>query len=76
MTKRDRWSERLRCPNCGATDIVVLSQASPSSQAYHAGDENVRVETAPSEFRAEITDLGCEFFCVNCGALAKHEISK
>jgi predicted RNA-binding Zn-ribbon protein involved in translation (DUF1610 family) len=73
MTERDRWSERLRCPECGATGIVVLSQATAASRAYHAGDENARVETVPSEFRAEVTDLGCQFFCVSCGALAEHE---
>jgi hypothetical protein len=72
MTERDRWTERLSCPNCGVTGSVVLSQANPASQAYHAGDENVRVEVGPTEFRAVVTDLGCQFYCANCDALAAH----
>ena len=76
MTERDQWSERLRCRECGATSSVVLSQASPDSQAYHdKSDQNVRVETVLSDFRAEVTDLGCRFYCAGCGALADHEIS-
>jgi hypothetical protein len=72
MTERDGWRERLICPNCGATGSVVPSQANPASQAYHAGDENVRVEAVPTEFRAVVTDLGCQFYCTSCGALAVH----
>jgi len=75
MTKCDRWSELLRCPNCRATGIVILSQASLASRAYHDGDENVRAETVPSEFRAVVTDLGCQFFCASCGVSAEHENS-
>jgi predicted RNA-binding Zn-ribbon protein involved in translation (DUF1610 family) len=72
MTDRDRWTERLRCPNCGLTGSVVLSQANPANQAYHEGDENVRVEMAPAEFSVVVSDLGCQFYCASCGALAHH----
>ena len=73
MTKRDQWSESLRCPRCGATGAVVLSQANPNSDAYHDGrDQNVRVETGSSEFRTVVTYNGCQFYCVSCGALAEH----
>jgi hypothetical protein len=47
MTERDRWMECLHCPNCGVAASVALSQANPASPAYHAGDENVRIEIAP-----------------------------
>jgi hypothetical protein len=72
MTDRDRWTERLHCPNCGVTGGVVLSQANPASQAYHGGDENVRVDVAPAGFRTVVSDLGCQFYCANCDALANH----
>ena len=76
MTERDQWSERLRCRECGATSSVMLSQASSDSQAYHdKSDQNVRVETVLSDFLAKVTDLGCQFFCARCGALAAHENS-
>ena len=75
MTKRDHWQERLLCPKCAVTGIVVLSQARLDSRAYHEGDENVRVETLPSEFRAEATDLGSQFFCISCDTLAGYETS-
>jgi hypothetical protein len=72
MTQRDQWSEKLRCPNCSAAGSVRLSQANPASAAYHDGDENVRVEFTPAGFNAEVSDMGCRFFCANCGALAHH----
>jgi hypothetical protein len=73
MTERDEWSERLRCPSCGATGRVALSQANPHSDAYHGGrDQNVRVETGHGKFRAVVTDMGSQFYCVGCGTLAEH----
>ena len=75
MTERDQWSEILRCSSCGATGHVVLSQANPNSDDYHDGrDQNVRVETGTGEFQTVVTDNGCQFFCVRCGALAEHLI--
>ena len=73
MTKRERWTERLRCPICNVTGSVELSQAASTSQAYHDGtDQNVCVEIVPAEFKVAVTDLGCEFYCASCGALADH----
>jgi hypothetical protein len=73
MTERDQWTERLRCPNCGTDGRAVLSQASPNSPAYHDGtDQNVRVELTPSGFRFTVSDLGCKFYCADCGAPAYH----
>ncbi len=73
MTPRDLWSEGLRCERCGATATVVLSQSKPDSEAYHDGrDQNVRAEIVPASFTAEISDMGCRFYCVACGTLASH----
>jgi hypothetical protein len=72
MTDRDKWTELLRCPNCRATARVELSQASPASRAYHDGDQNVRVEFAPSKFRVAVTEFGCQFYCASCGVSAHH----
>jgi predicted RNA-binding Zn-ribbon protein involved in translation (DUF1610 family) len=73
MIDRDKWTEMLRCPNCGATAMVKLSQANPASPAYRdGGDQNVRVELAPSEFRVVVTELGCQFYCASCGVSAHH----
>jgi predicted RNA-binding Zn-ribbon protein involved in translation (DUF1610 family) len=74
MPERDRWTEVLRCSNCGASARAVLSQENPTSPAYHDGtDQNVRVELAPSGFSAVITEHGPKFYCVNCGVLAHHD---
>lgn len=51
---------------------VELSQA--TGHTYHNGtDQNVLVELAPVEFRIVTSDLGSQFHCVGCGALAKHK---
>jgi hypothetical protein len=72
VTERDKWAERLQCPRCGMAASVELSQA--TGEAYHDGtDQNVRVELAPVEFRVETSDLGSQFYCVGCGALADHK---
>jgi hypothetical protein len=70
--QRDQWTEHLLCPNCRATGSAVLSQANPESEAYHAGDENVQSEAFYGAFRLDVTDLGCQFYCVRCGVLADH----
>jgi hypothetical protein len=73
MTERDRWTERLRCLSCGANGNAVLSQASPSSAAYHDGtDQNVHVELVQIGFKSIVTDLGCQFYCTECATLAYH----
>jgi hypothetical protein len=72
MIDRDKWTEVLQCPRCEATAMVKLSQANPASPAYHDGDQNVRVELAPSEFQVAVTELGCQFYCASCGVSAHH----
>ena len=73
MTGRDQWTETLRCPNCGMSGTVVLSQARPDSQAYHDGtDQNVRPELVPPGFRSAAHEFGCDFYCAKCGSLAHH----
>jgi hypothetical protein len=73
MTERDQWTECLRCPNCEATGRAVLSQASPTSPAYHDGtDQNVRVEFVPIGFKSVVAEFGCEFYCAECGVMADH----
>jgi hypothetical protein len=74
MAERDQWTERLTCSKCGATGNALLSQASPTSPAYHDGtDQNVRVELVPIGFNSVGTEFGCEFYCANCGAVAHHD---
>jgi hypothetical protein len=68
--ERDRWTECLRCPNCGATGRADLSQANPASHSYHDGtDQNVRVELVPIGFKSVVTEFGFEFYCAECGVL-------
>jgi hypothetical protein len=74
LTERDQWSERLRCRHCGATGGADFSQTSPTDPAYHdRTDQNVRVELTPVGFKPAVNELGCQFFCAGCGALAEHE---
>jgi transcription elongation factor Elf1 len=71
-TERDKWTEQLQCPRCGIAGAVELSQA--TGLTYHDGtDQNVLVELAPVEFRVVTSDLGSQFHCLDCGALAKHK---
>jgi hypothetical protein len=73
MADRDQWTERLHCPKCGTTGRAVLSQENPNSQAYHDGtDQNVQVEAVAGGFRSTASDLGCMFFCSDCGDPADH----
>jgi hypothetical protein len=53
-------------------DTVEFSQA--IAHTYRDGtDQNVLVELVPIEFRVVTSDLGSQFHCVGCGALAKHK---
>jgi hypothetical protein len=72
MTERNQWTEQLRCRKCKVIGSVGLSQAKPDGRADHDEDQIVRVEIAPTEFAVVVTDLGCEFYCANCGAIAHH----
>jgi hypothetical protein len=69
----DKWTERLRCPQCRLPASVRLWQAKPDSPAYHDGlDQNVHVQETPAGFRTVVSELGCEFYCAGCGSLAHH----
>ncbi len=63
----------LDCPKCGTAGVVKLSQA--NGQAYHDGDQDVRVELVPDGFRVVMTEFGSNFYCATCGASADHKRS-
>jgi hypothetical protein len=64
MTGRDQWTENLRCPKCGLTGSVELSQA--SGQAYSDGDQAVRVDGIADGFKAVQFEYGSNFYCSSC----------
>jgi hypothetical protein len=74
MTQRDHWTEKLTCPNSMASNVVELSQSNHNSDAYHAGDQKVRLETEPVGFRVLESEKGYEFYCASWGALAIHSV--
>jgi predicted RNA-binding Zn-ribbon protein involved in translation (DUF1610 family) len=71
MTGRDQWTETLRCPKCRRTGSAELSQA--NGQAYHDGDQDVRVDLAPIGFKVVSTEFGSSFYCAICGTSADHK---
>jgi hypothetical protein len=64
MTGRDQWTEILRCSQCGRTGSVELSQA--NGQAFHDGDQAVRVESVSEGFKAIQFEYGSKFYCSFC----------
>jgi hypothetical protein len=64
MTGRDQWTESLSCPKCGMTGSVELSQA--NGQAYHDGDQDVRVDGIAAGFKAVQFEYGSNFYCASC----------
>jgi hypothetical protein len=64
MTERDQWTESLRRPKCGMTGSAELSQA--NGQAFHDGDEDVRVESLPDGFKVVELVYGSNFYCSAC----------
>jgi hypothetical protein len=64
MTERDQWTESLRCPKCGMTGSVGLSQA--NGQAFYDGDHDVRVESLPDGFKVVELVYGSNFYCSSC----------
>jgi hypothetical protein len=64
MTGRDQWTETLKCPQCGKMGSVDLSQA--NGQAYHDGDQDVRVESVSEAFKAVQFEYGSNFYCSFC----------
>jgi uncharacterized Zn finger protein (UPF0148 family) len=61
---RDRWVEDLRCPQCGKTGKVELSQA--NGQAYSDGDQAVRVDSIDNGFKTVQFEYGGNFYCSSC----------
>jgi hypothetical protein len=49
----DRWTENLRCPNCGKTGAARLSQEDGWT---------VRVDSVPEGFKV----VGSNFYCALC----------
>jgi hypothetical protein len=64
MTERDQWSEKLRCPKCRKSGVAELSQA--NGQAYHDGDQDVRVESLTDGFEVIQLEYGIGFHCTSC----------
>ncbi len=54
MTTDDHWAEDLRCPRCKKTGTAQLSQA--NGQAFHDGEQDVRVDSLPDGFKVIQTD--------------------
>jgi hypothetical protein len=64
MAERDQWIEALRCPKCHKTGRAELSQA--NGQAFHDGDQDVRVEILSDGFKVVQLEYGIDFQCVSC----------
>jgi hypothetical protein len=64
MTTRDEWTEKLQCPVCGRTGSAELSQA--NGQAFHDGDQAVRVDHVSEGFKAVQFEYGSNFYCSSC----------
>jgi hypothetical protein len=67
MTARDQWTENLKCPTCGRTGSAELSQA--SGQAFHDGDQAIRVDHVPEGFKAVQFEYGSNFYRSFCDSL-------
>jgi hypothetical protein len=59
MTKRDRWVENLRCPQCGKVGQAELSMADGQSWI-------VRPDSIPSGFKVVESENGRNFYCAFC----------
>ena len=69
LSQERRQLQRLQM--VGEQDLRCVGHTSQSS--LPRWDENVRVDTVRSKFRAAATDLGSQSFCSSCDALAGHE---
>ncbi len=65
MASRDRFSSELKCPECGKTGTVSLSQADGYAYIH---DKSTSIDHLPEGFRfvrvSGIFDL--EFYCISC----------
>lgn len=58
-TDRDRWTEKLRCRQCGTTGITHLSIADRLSW-------DVQVDNISEGFKAIVLAFGSVFVCAVC----------
>jgi hypothetical protein len=58
MTSIDEWDEKLRCPSCGKTGMVSLSQAN--------GDNMPTVLSITDGVKPVQTEYGPDFRCGTC----------
>ena len=63
--ERDRWTEKLRCRQCGTTGITHLSTADEFSW-------NIKVESITEGFKAVLLAFGSVFVCSVCNDGADH----
>jgi hypothetical protein len=56
---RDRWIEKLKCPECGGTGKAELSTADGRSW-------DVRVDSVPEGFKVIQCEYGGNFYCALC----------
>jgi hypothetical protein len=60
MAERDQWTENLKCPRCGKTGSAELSQT--NGQAFHDGDQAVRVDHVSEGSKAVQFEYGSNFY--------------
>ena len=58
MSMTDEWNEELRCPECGKTGVVSLSQG--------GGADIPTVHSVPDGFKVVSTQYGPDFHCRTC----------
>jgi len=59
MAAFERWTEILRCPNCGLTGVANLSQSK------HV-DAVIVIDTMSWGFKAVSSQYGDTYFCDDC----------
>jgi predicted RNA-binding Zn-ribbon protein involved in translation (DUF1610 family) len=69
MSARDRWTEKLKCPNCGLTGEARLSQLDGYS---YMSDQSTRVDEVPDGFHAVDRPNSnlVDFYCDRCDVVA------
>ncbi len=58
MSTIDEWNEELRCPECGNTGMVSLSQPKDADMPT--------VHSVPDGFEVIPTEYGPNFHCTTC----------
>ena len=68
MTARDRWTTKLKCPQCGVTGAAELSQA--DGYAYMRGERRTSADELPKGFKVVEGAGDIDIFCVKCNVSA------